>query len=80
MNNSPYFETRVIIRLRGCNLDVLARSVAGLIWDHERRAVNGLLRPPVALDRVAHAVLALLAFLDHATDQHIRQDAGGREA
>ena len=40
------------------DLDVLARPVAGLVRDHERRAVEVLLRSPVAGELLPHAVLA----------------------
>jgi hypothetical protein len=58
----------------------LARSVTGLIGDHQHRAVEVLFRSPVAGEFLAHAVLACLAFLDQAGDEQVRQDGGDCEA
>ena len=73
-------ERRGEIEPRRRDLDVLARPVAGLIRDDERRAVEALLRPPVAGELLPHAVLPRLALLDQAGDEQVRQDGGDRDA
>ena len=73
-------ERRGEIEPRRRDLDILARPIAGLIRDHQRRAVEVLLRSPVAGEFLPHAVLPRFAFLDQVGDEQVRQDGGDRDA
>jgi len=62
------------VEARRCDLEILARPVGRELIRHDQdRAVEALLRPPVAGEFLLHAGLTPLALVDQVGDEQVRQ-------